>query len=321
MIRCMTLFVAAAFLLLGPAIAGLAAAQKSVLLAAGPAPDNLPRFVLLPANNALAPSLDMPADGAALALTPVALPRMAPDLALRVYQRLAAQQEMELSSYFSTTIIRARLPDASQCGEYELREHYAAPRTLEFQSVRFTGDGFVKNNVITRVLRSEANHLQKDDTSLTAITIANYKFSYKGASQVGGRPLHVYQLRPRRKRVGLFKGRIYLDASTGSLVRAEGSMVKSPSFFIQKIDFVQDYENVGSFTFPVHIHSEARTRLVGRAIVDIFHCNYQPVANTAQVEQVPSFQEAYRDLVLRPLAGAANGIVDLRSVEQKPDGN
>ena len=101
----------------------------------------------------------MPADGVALALTPVALPRMAPDLALRAYQQLAAQQEMELSSYFSTTIIRARLPDASQYGEYELRQHYAAPRTLEFKAVHFIGDGFVKNNVITRVLQSEANHV------------------------------------------------------------------------------------------------------------------------------------------------------------------
>jgi len=82
----------------------------------------------------------MPADGAALALTPVALPRMAPDLALRAYQQLAAQQEMELSSYFSTTIIRARLPDASQYGEYELCQHYAAPRTLEFKAVHFIGE-------------------------------------------------------------------------------------------------------------------------------------------------------------------------------------
>jgi hypothetical protein len=74
---------------------------------------------------------------------------------------------------------------------------------------------------------------------------------------VEGRPVQVYQLKPRRKRVGLFKGLIYLGASTGSLVRAEGSMVKSPSFFIKKIDFVQDYENVGSFTLWVSIRKPA----------------------------------------------------------------
>lgn len=126
-----------------------------------------------------------PPDGAALALVaPFALPTIAPDLALRAYQLLAAQQEMKLSSYFSTTLICVQLPDTSQYGEYELRQHYAALSTLEFKAVHFTGDGFVKNNVITRVLQSEANHVQKDDTSLTAITIANY---IQG-NQPSGRP-------------------------------------------------------------------------------------------------------------------------------------
>jgi hypothetical protein len=82
-------------------------------------------------------------------------------------------------------------------------------------------------------------------------------------------------VRPREKRPGLFKGKIYLDVSTGHLRRAEGSMVKSPSFFVKKIDFVQDYADFGSFSLPVKTHSEAKTRLVGRAIVDILHTDYQ----------------------------------------------
>src|SRR5256885_1083735 len=83
--------------------------------------------------------------------------------------------------------------------------------------------------------------------------------------------LQIYQLKPRSKRPGLFKGRIYLDAHTGSLVRAEGSVVKSPSFFVKKIDFVQDYADVDNFTFPVHIHTNALARVIGRTVVDIFH--------------------------------------------------
>src|SRR5207244_2164844 len=84
--------------------------------------------------------------------------------------------------------------------------------------------------------------------------------SYKGTKEVDGRLLHVYQLKPRKKRVGLFKGHIYLDAHTGSLVRAEGRAVKSPSFFVKRIEFAQDYADFGPFTFPVHVHSEARHR-------------------------------------------------------------
>jgi hypothetical protein len=104
--------------------------------------------------------------------------------------------------------------------------------------------------------------------------------------------VHVYQLKPRQKRAGLFKGRIYVDAYTGSLVRAEGRPVKSPSLFIKKIDFVQDYADVGRFTFPVHIHSEAKARIVGRAIVDVYQRDYQPVANTEANSTVAAISSA-----------------------------
>lgn len=220
---------------------------------------------------------------------PIALPRMAPELALRAYEQKSAVQSSALASYSSTTVIRASLPEVSQSGEYELQRHYSAPHNLEFKAIRFIGDGFVKTNVIARLLQSEVDHVQKDDLGSTALTTANYKFSAKGTTQIGGRTVHVFQVKPRKKRVGLFKGRIYLDAYTGSLVRAEGNVVKSPSFFVKKIEFVQDYEDIGSFTFPVHIHSEAQARLVGKTIVDIYQRDYEPVSSTSiAAQQMPS---------------------------------
>src|SRR5438309_11282376 len=110
-------------------------------------------------------------------LEPVQLPRMAPELALETYQRRSAQQAAALAEYSSTTLIRAELPETSQRGEYELRRHYTAPHTLVFKALRFTGDGFVKSNVITRLLQSEVNHVQNEDSSQTA------KFSYKGTKR------------------------------------------------------------------------------------------------------------------------------------------
>ena len=89
-----------------------------------------------------------------------------------------------------------------------------------------------------------------------------------------GRTLYVYAVKPSQKRPGLFKGRIYLDPTDGSLVRAEGMLVKSPSLFVKKIRFVQDYNEVAGFNLPVHIHSVAETRIAGRAIVDIIHSDY-----------------------------------------------
>jgi hypothetical protein len=220
----------------------------------------------------------------AVLAAPAALPRMVPELALQVFEERSILQTEQLASYSATMLIRAQLPDTSQYGEYELQKRYAAPRTLVFRALGFAGDNFIKTNVMVRLLRSEVEHLQKDDPALTAITPANYIFSYKGTSQSEGRSVHVYQVKPRQKRSGLFKGRIHLDAYTGSLIRAEGRLVRSPSFFVKKIDFVQDFADINSFTFPVHIHSEAQTRLVGRVVVDIYQHNYQPVATPPGAE-------------------------------------
>jgi hypothetical protein len=218
--------------------------------------------------------------------TQAPLPRMAPEAALQVFEGHAAMQSAGLAGYSATTLIRAEIPSSAQYGEYELQKHYSAPRTLVYKALRFTGDNFVKSNVIVRLLQQEVDHVQKDDPALTAISPANYKFSYKGTADLGGRIVHVFHIKPRQKRPGLFKGKIYLDAYTGTLARAEGKLVKSPSFFVKKIEFVQDYADIQSFTFPVHTHSEAHTRIVGRAVVDIYQRDYQLVSATTQAQNL-----------------------------------
>jgi hypothetical protein len=206
---------------------------------------------------------------------PVPAPRMSPDLALTTYLGLASRQLTDLGSYSDNTTIEADLPDTSQHGRYELRRSFQAPKTLAYAAVHFVGDGFVKTNIIIRLLQSEVDHVQKGEGQLTAITSDNYKFSWKGVDMLDGRPFYRYQVKPRQKRPGLFKGFILVDAGTGQLRRAEGAMIKSPSFFVKKLEFVQDYAAFGQFSLPVRVHSVAKTRLVGRAVVDILHDAYQ----------------------------------------------
>jgi len=270
--------------LLGLGLPGRAFAQAmfagAAARAAASASEALPAYPLALAVPVPAPRLD----------TPDELPVMSPDLTLSTYQHRIAQQAAELSSYSAVTVVRAELPDTSQQGEFELQRKYEAPHTLQFTPVHYTGDGFVKSNVITRLLQSEVDHVQKDDPSQTAISPANYKFTYKGAARVQDRLVHVYQVKPHKKRPGLFKGRVYLDAHTGALVRAEGSVVKSPSFFVKHIEFWQDYTEVQSFMLPAHIHSEAKARIVGRAIVDITQRDYLavPASPVQSATQVPA---------------------------------
>jgi hypothetical protein len=219
---------------------------------------------------------------------PATLPRMAPELALQTFQQRAARQLDEPVSYSANTVVEAELPDTSQRGEYQLRRRFVAPKTLLFTPVRFVGDNFVKSNIIARLLQAEVDHVNKGEGAQTAINDANYKFSYKGAEAIDGGSVHVFQVKPRAKRAGLFKGRIYLDASTGSLRRAEGTLVKTQSFFIKKIDFVQDYADIDGYTLPVHARSLAKTRLVGRAVVEIATDAYDLNTSTTASARTPT---------------------------------
>ena len=223
-------------------------------------------------------------DDPKIALPTPALPRMAPELALQVYQQHSVEQNQKLAEFTDTTLVQAELPDTSQRGEYELVRNYSAqPRQLTYRSVKFTGDGFVKTNVITRLLQSEVDHVEKGDPEASAISEKNYKFSYKGTEELNGRLMHVFQLKPRRKDPSLFKGRMLVDAYTGTLRRAEGTVSKSPSFFVKKIEFVQDFDDISGFTLPVFMRSTAKARIIGKAIVNVFHRGYdlkaQPSTN------------------------------------------
>ncbi len=206
---------------------------------------------------------------------PIARARMAPDLALAQYERNARWQAQQLGESDDTTTITADLPNAAKHGRYRLKRVFSAPKTLAFKTIDFAGDGFVKANVIARLLQSEADHVKNGQSTDTAITRANYKFSYKDTVVVDGRTAHLFNVKPREKRAGLFKGKVYIDVYSGNIVRAEGKLVKSPSLFIKNIEFQQDYAQVGDFNLISHIHSVADTRIIGKAVVDISHDDYQ----------------------------------------------
>jgi len=213
---------------------------------------------------------------------------MSPEMALAAFQQRAARQLNEPISYSANTVVEAELPATSQKGSYRLRRRFIAPKTLLFTPVRFVGDNFVKSNVITRLLQTEVDRVNKGEGARTAIIEANYKFSYKGSDKIAGDAVHVFQVKPRVMRPGLFKGRIYLDAGNGSLRRAEGTLVKTQSIFVNKIEFVQDYADFEGYTLPVHVRSVAKTRLVGRAVVDVTTDSYDLAPSTTASIQTSS---------------------------------
>ena len=206
-----------------------------------------------------------------------AMPALRPEQALQAFLNHDRWQALTLQGCTDDTLVVAALPDAAQQGVFELQRAFVAPRSLKYKPINFTGDKFVKSKVVSRMLQAEVDYVEKNDRSQTALTEANYKFSYKGEQKpTNEHETYIYQVKPRHKKAGLFKGHIYLDVHNGNLIRSAGSIVKPSSFFVRKIEFVQDYVEIHYFILPGHLHTTAHLRVLGRVILDVYHRDYQP---------------------------------------------
>jgi hypothetical protein len=200
-------------------------------------------------------------------------PEASPEQALRTYQERVARQLTDLAEFADQTCIDAEVSGMSKKGRFCLIRSFSAPHSLVYSPLNFVGDSFIKNNVIVRFLQSDVEHVQH--SASLAILEDNYKFSYKGTENLNGRLLYAFAVKPRRKSADLFKGKILVDPDTSCIIRAVGHVSKSPSWWIKRIDFIQDYAMVGDFALPVRTESITQVRIIGRVVVTIRHSAYE----------------------------------------------
>lgn len=183
--------------------------------------------------------------------------------------------------------IEAKLPKLQKQGKLIALRVISQIGKISYVVRSFVGDGTIKNEVIARYL--DAEQQANDGPGTMSITPDNYKFKYKGTMSRDSRMVHILQLTPRQKRVGLFKGELWLDTVTYLPIRESGLFVKTPSVFLKKVEFTRDYQIRDGVAFPSHIESHVEARLVGKADLSINFTNIGPsvAATEAAVEETP----------------------------------
>ncbi len=183
------------------------------------------------------------------------------------YLEASKTQKEALRGVQMEVSLDARLPRLEKRGRLRALRTISKLGMITYKALGFSGDNMIKNQVIARYLDGESQ------TRDIGITRANYKFKYKGQTELDGRKICVLQVTPRRKVVGLFRGELWLDAETAMPVRESGRFVKSPSVFLKKIQFVRDYEIQNGVSVPKHVESTADVRVLGRAELSIEYSN------------------------------------------------
>jgi hypothetical protein len=164
--------------------------------------------------------------------------------------------------------IDASLPALKKHASMTGFKRVVRPGQIVYRGLRFTGDNVVKTQVIARFLSHEAKPQQQGGD--IGVTPKNYTFQFERASEYNGLTAYVFLLKPRRKRTGLFRGELWLDAQTAAPLRIWGDLVKSPSLFVRNIRFVQDYQTVRACSEPLRLLLTAQTRIAGSAEMTVW---------------------------------------------------
>ena len=122
------------------------------------------------------------------------------------------------------------------------------------------GSGYVRDRVFLPALDTERKMWGAGPRG--AFTSENYTFEDRGAESTG---LAWIGVKPRRKDVLLVNGSIFLRPDDGDLVRVEGALSKTPSFWTRKVEVVRRYDRIAGVRVPIALESVARILMVGTA--------------------------------------------------------
>src|SRR5581483_440513 len=174
--------------------------------------------------------------------------------------------------------IAGSIPKLKKQGRLHAFRHITSLGRITYDALRFQGDDTIKKNVIAKYLQAEEQSQQ--DLSV-AVTPDNYNFKYKGRSQLDGREVHLFDVSPKKKRQGLFRGQLWVDAGTFLRVQESGYLVKNPSMILRKVQFVRKYEIRDGVSVPIQMQTVADTWLVGKTELTIDYTNISMEPNSA----------------------------------------
>ena len=211
---------------------------------------------------------------AILSLSVVAEPVTPPvDTIVENYCTAAQAQAQTVRGASMDVEIDASLPKLKKHGRLHALRRISPLGLIRYEKAQFEGDGIVNKEIISRYLTAEVE-AQKEQSPDFAIPPRNYKFKYKGVNRSTGRDVHVFEVSPRQKRDGLFKGEVWIDARTFLKVRESGYLVKNPSIFLKKVAFIRKYEIRDGISVPQQVQSVADVRFVGKAELTIDFSNF-----------------------------------------------
>jgi hypothetical protein len=157
---------------------------------------------------------------------------------------------------------RLEAENGKRAGWLEAVTEYSAGAGFRYQVTAEGGSDTIRSRVLRAVLDGEKDAFARGETARSSLVRENYAFQPNGVDAAG---LANVILLPRRKERILVKGNIFLEPYDGRLVRLQGQLASSPSFWVTDVKILRSYERIGGTVVPVALESTAHVRFLGPA--------------------------------------------------------
>ncbi len=134
---------------------------------------------------------------------------------------------------------------------------------LRFRVIREGGSSYIRNKVLRKALEGEQELIARGEPARAQLSADNYEIAVAPEPGAGGESALL--LKARRKDGLLINGRAIVSDPEADLIRVEGRLTKTPSWWTRSVDIVRRYGWRGGIRVPIETTSVADVRLAGRS--------------------------------------------------------
>jgi hypothetical protein len=175
-------------------------------------------------------------------------------------EKFLSQVEKPPVAYQARRRLDASSAKLKESAWLEAVTEYSPAAGLTYSIVAEGGSERIRRRVLHAVLKAEQENSTHAEWVKGNLSRANYALDFDGHA---GNGMLKMQLTPRRRDSRLVLGSALLTAKSGNLVRVEGRLSKSPSFWVRWVDVSRTYSPIGGAMMPVAIESTADVRIAG----------------------------------------------------------
>jgi hypothetical protein len=195
--------------------------------------------------------------------------------------RFLVRDERPLERYDGRRVMLARNARFKKEAWLEAEVHFDRASGFSYRVVASGGSPLIIRRALIASLEGEAELWRRGEPDRYGLTVDNYEFAGTApADDIAWNETPI-AIRPRRPHHLLVNG-LLVFSDEGDLLRVQGRLAQSPSFWVSRVNVVRRYGRLQGVRVPLELETVAHIRFAGRSEMRILYLynsvNDQPIS-------------------------------------------